>query len=74
MGLSCPCSGCGLWIRDMGSWVCALVVIWVFVSCAPVGFCWLWWLDFWTVLDGVTVGLAMGRGFWVVGRRSSHGS
>ena len=26
----------------MGSWVCAPVVIWVFVGRASVGFCWLW--------------------------------
>ena len=59
--------GHGSWIRDMGSWVCAPIVIWVFVGCAAMGFCWLWWSNLWVWLwvMGVIVGLALGRGSWL---------
>ena len=57
----------------MGLWVCAPIVIWVFVGCVPMGFYWLWRLDLWVWsylmallsvwpwVVGVTVGLAVGR-------------
>ena len=61
------CSDCGSWFVDRE------FVMWVFVGCDPVGFCWLWCSSGFllvmgvrfvglAMLDGVAVGLAVGCG------------
>ena len=65
------CSSCGSWFVDRE------FVMWVFVGCDPVGFCWLWGSDLWVWpcsmaslsvwpwVVGVTVSVAKGHQLWL---------
>ena len=65
------CSSCGSWFVDRE------FVMWVFVGCDPMGFCWLWGSDLWVWpcsmaslsvwlwVVGVTVSVAKGHQLWL---------